>query len=252
MGLLGVGGVAVEEHLEEIDALVLIVRAELVGRNAVDGLILPGAERKEMTIVTPDELHRLADAAGDTWATMIFAMGYSGLRIGEADAMTWDRVDLDQGRLEVTGTVTEAQGRLRVDEPKTRAGRRAIPMPEFLRAVLALRVGGRTEPIWPDTRGGFVRPNNWRRRVWHSAATRVDLAGMTPHQLRHTAVSYWIAAGADLKSIQVWAGHQSVTTVIDLYGHLLDTSGGVVFEQLDSLARAAAMSGDPRKARAAS
>jgi integrase len=41
------------------------------------------------------------------------------------------------------------------------------------------------------------------------------------HDLRHTAVSLWIAAGAGPKEIATWAGHTSVATVLDRYGHLL-------------------------------
>ena len=48
--------------------------------------------------------------------------------------------------------------------------------------------------------------------------------GLRPHDLRHTAVAFWIAAGASPKEIATRAGHTSVVTVLDRYGHLLPGS----------------------------
>ena len=45
--------------------------------------------------------------------------------------------------------------------------------------------------------------------------------GLRIHDLRHTAVTFWIAAGASPKEVATWAGHSSVATVLDRYGHLL-------------------------------
>jgi hypothetical protein len=38
--------------------------------------------------------------------------------------------------------------------------------------------------------------------------------------MRHTAISLWVAAGADPKQVATWADHASVATVLDRYGHL--------------------------------
>lgn len=54
--------------------------------------------------------------------------------------------------------------------------------------------------------------------------------------LRHTAVALWIAAGATPKEIAVRAGHSSVVTVLDRYGHLLPGSEERVNDALDALA----------------
>ncbi len=52
---------------------------------------------------------------------------------------------------------------------------------------------------------------------------------------RHTAVALWIAAGASPKAIAVRAGHRSVVTVLDVYGHLLPGTDDALAERLDEL-----------------
>jgi hypothetical protein len=59
------------------------------------------------------------------------------------------------------------------------------------------------------------------------------------YDLRHTAVALWIAAGATPKEIATRAGHSSVVTVLDRYGHLLPGSEERVNEALDALAEGA-------------
>jgi integrase len=57
------------------------------------------------------------------------------------------------------------------------------------------------------------------------------------HDLRHTAVSLWIAAGANPKEVARRAGHTSVRTVFDVYGHLLPDADDALVDALDALAR---------------
>ncbi|MCB1272232.1 MAG: hypothetical protein KDB31_12465, partial [Microthrixaceae bacterium] len=59
------------------------------------------------------------------------------------------------------------------------------------------------------------------------------------HDLRHTAVALWIAAGASPKEVAVRAGHSSVATVLDRYGHLLPGTEDAVNDALDAMAQAA-------------
>jgi hypothetical protein len=59
-------------------------------------------------------------------------------------------------------------------------------------------------------KGGVLRPSNFRVRVWLPAVRAAGLAPVRPHDLRHTAVALWIAAGANPKEVSVRAGHTSV------------------------------------------
>jgi integrase len=78
--------------------------------------------------------------------------------------------------------------------------------------------------------------------VWAPGVKPAGLEHLRPHDLRHTAVSLWIAAGASPKEIAARAGHTSVVTVLDRYGHLLPGHEEKVNDALDEMARVAAIS----------
>lgn len=93
--------------------------------------------------------------------------------------------------------------------------------------------------VFPAPEGGYLRASLFRRRVWAPALERAGLQGLRPHDLRHTAVAFWIAAGGTPSQIAAWAGHSSVVTVLDRYGHLLPGHEDKVSDALDAMADAA-------------
>ena len=61
----------------------------------------------------------------------------------------------------------------------------------------------------------------------------MDLAGFTPHELKHTAASLAITAGASVKAVQRMLGHASATLTLDRYGHLFGDELDSVADRLD-------------------
>jgi integrase len=61
------------------------------------------------------------------------------------------------------------------------------------------------------------------------------LAPLRPHDLRHTVVALWIAAGANPKEVSVRAGHTSVSFTLDRYGHLYPESDTTLRDRLEAL-----------------
>ncbi len=78
----------------------------------------------------------------------------------------------------------------------------------------------------------------------HNRPKRTLYDGLRPHDLRHTAVSFWISAGADLTQLKRWAGHESVATLIDTYGHLMPDREGPVLAALEALAASVQSAGN--------
>jgi integrase len=77
-----------------------------------------------------------------------------------------------------------------------------------------------------------------RRDRFDPAARAVGLEGLVPHELRHTAASLAISAGASVKGVQAMLGHASATLTLDRYGHLFGDELDAVAERLDAAARA--------------
>ena len=61
------------------------------------------------------------------------------------------------------------------------------------------------------------------------------LAPLRPHDLRHTAVALWIAAGANPKEVSVRAGHTSVSFTLDRYGHLFPGHDAELRNRLEAM-----------------
>jgi integrase len=103
-----------------------------------------------------------------------------------------------------------------------------------------LRPAGRpTDQVFKAQGGGQLRISNFRRNIWRPAVADANLTGLRIHDLRHTAVALWIAAGASPKEVAARAGHTSVSFVLDRYGHLFPEADTALRARLDSLFRAA-------------
>jgi integrase len=74
-----------------------------------------------------------------------------------------------------------------------------------------------------------------RGRPPQAAARRSGLDGLRIHDLRHTAVALWIAAGANPKEVAARAGHASVSFTLDRYGHLYPEADLSLRERLDAI-----------------
>lgn len=83
--------------------------------------------------------------------------------------------------------------------------------------------------IFAAPEGGVLRVSNWRRRVFNKAVKRLvakdaTFPVVTPHDLRHTAASLAISAGANVKAVQTMLGHKSAAITLDTYTDLFPTT----------------------------
>lgn len=76
--------------------------------------------------------------------------------------------------------------------------------------------------------------SNWRRTVFAPAVTRCGLEPLTPHDLRHTAASLAIQAGANVKVVQRMLGHASAAMTLDVYAGLFESDLESVASLLDA------------------
>jgi integrase len=89
--------------------------------------------------------------------------------------------------------------------------------------------------VFTAERGGVLRTSNFRTKVWLPAVRVAGLEPLCPHDLRHTAVALWIAAGANPKEVAVRAGHTSVSFTLDRYGHLFEGHDAELRDRLDAM-----------------
>ena len=207
-------------------ALGAAVDAGRIAQSPCRNVPLPRVETVEMRFLTPHEVASLAATITPRYRALVLLGAYGGLRIGEAGGLRRHRLDVLRGRVDIAEKVVEVRGALMFGPPKTRAGRRRVPLPRpvvtELEAHLAEFVAPEADAlVFPGRDGAPLRARQWRARHWLPAVRAAGLAPLRPHDLRHTAVARWIADGASPKQIATWAGHTSVSVVLDRYGHLL-------------------------------
>ena len=137
---------------------------------------------------------------------------YGGLRIGEMAGPRRKRLDLAAGVVE---GVTEMHGHCIWGPPKTTAGRRRIGCPGWpSRRCRNIWQTGRSSRTASSSRSPTVAHCGQRASGPECGARRpgpLGLEGLRIHDLRHTAVALWIAAGAGPKDVATRAGHTSVS-----------------------------------------
>ena len=94
------------------------------------------------------------------------------------------------------------------------------------------------ETVFSAPQGGVLRAASWRRRFWHPAVERADLAPLRPYDLRHTAIAFWIEAEGNLLAISRRAGHSNVAFTLDRYGHLFPDADSELSGRLSGLYKA--------------
>ena len=209
-----------------------------IPRNPCDGVKLPKRQHADRGYLSHAQVLALANAV-DRQPEVVRFLAYSGLRWGEMAALRVQDFDMLRRRVNVSRSVTESGG-LVWSTPKTHE-RRSVPFPAALADELsALMVGkGRDELVFADLRGGVLRNSNWRARVFDPAVAKCQKAddsfpSITPHDLRHTAASLAVSAGANVKAVQRMLGHAKASMTLDVYADLFDDDLDDVAVQLDA------------------
>jgi integrase len=186
-----------------------------------------GQVRREGHALTPGEVRALTEACQGRYRDVVPVLALAGLRWGElAGLQVGDRVSVPGPGLRLRRAVLASGGggALYVDTLKNNRAR-TVPLVVDLVPIVDRWSSGKVPDAWlfEAPRGGPLRESNWKRSVgWTAATAAVGLRGFRVHDLRHTAASVWLAAGADPKVVQRVLGHATAAMTMDLYGHLVD------------------------------
>lgn len=204
------------------------VRARLIPFNPCDGVEVPrppDAKATGITITRPEFYSALLPAVPVEHRAQVAVAGMTGLRWGEIAGLLWTEVDLTVGELLVARTVIEVSGRLEDKPyPKSRAGRRTIPLPPVMASLLrAHRL--RSKPneagrVFAVRTGAAWRRANFRRQVWAPALAASGLpTSMRFHDLRHCYATWLVSDGVPINEVQRLLGHEQASTTLDRYTH---------------------------------
>lgn len=193
-------------------------------------------EREEYTRISA-ELRAFDPNAADL---LDFLVG-TGLRWGEATALQTRDVNLRQKTVNIQRAwKRQDDNTFEIGPPKTRKARRVIALNDTQMAMVRRQIAGRGPEDW-IFRGGLGkawRHSNFYHRKWERALKAATEKGLTKrprlHDLRHTHVSWLIAANIPLPAIQARLGHESITTTVDRYGHLVRALDGEITAAIEA------------------
>ena len=156
----------------------------------------------------------MAEAIGPRYRALVLVAAYGGLRWGELVGLRVRRVDLLHGRVTVAEQVAEVNGRFIPGPPKTEAGRRTVTLPAAAAVALAEHLAEFAESgpdglVFPAAEGGYLRRSNFNRRSWRPATRAAGVDGLRFHDLRHSAATLALAAGANTRELMERMGHTS-------------------------------------------
>lgn len=193
-------------------------------KNPARGIAIKKKPLPEETFLTHRQVEELARAS--RYPSLVRFLAYTGLRWGEATALRVRNVDTRKRRLTIREAVAEVNGQHILGSVKSHE-KRIVAYPDFLDAEITdiCRARAADDRLWATADGGFLRSGN-SRNGWFQAAVKQcmnadpDLVRITPHDLRHTAASLAISAGANVKVIQRMLGHKSAKVTLDTYAAL--------------------------------
>lgn len=228
------------------------VRDRRIPSNPASGVKLPRIEKKPHVYLTAQQLHALAHESG-RYASLVLLLGTAGLRWGEAAALTVGDIDF------LRRTVTVHQNATGGTKGTPKSGQhRTLMIAPYVVEELAITARGkdREELLWPSAVGGYLKApathDSWlsgavRRCQKVAEKARAEekakkpeeqpttpvFPRVTAHDLRHTAASLAISAGANVKAVQRMLGHASAAMTLDTYAALFDDDLAEVADRIE-------------------
>jgi integrase len=211
-------------------ALQLAVLANVIGTNPVRDVSGIKQDRPQgATALAADEIRELLLKLGASQycrqhdlvdpITLFIA---TGLRRSELLGLRWVDFDADAGTIAVTGKALRVpgQGLVRVDETKSAAGRRTIPLPRFAISMLLQRRQlpylGEQKIIFPSTAGTLRDPDNFNRQ-WRAIRDEIGASGVSTHSFRKTVATLIDDEGLSARIGADQLGHARVSMTQNVY-----------------------------------
>ena len=209
-------------------ALKLAITLEFVDKEYCSNLKMPSSEEKEISVFTKKEQqviesfclnHKKRNYIG----IVIFL--YTGIRLGELLALTWDDIDFNSNLLTINKTSYSAKvdgkTQIIVDKPKTKKSNRVIPLPNQLVKLLKIIKKESNSKYVITTRNSGMVGNRSYQRTFKFILKKVNVPYRNFHSLRHTFATNAIELGMDVKTLAEILGHTNAMITLNRYSHSL-------------------------------
>ena len=209
-------------------ALSLAKSLEIIERDYTDKIKLPLATEKEVTAFDKVEQDKLVkfclDAKKKNYIGIVICL-YTGIRLGELLALTWNDIDFNSGIMNISKTAYRIKEngtpRIVVDKPKTKNSSRIIPLPKQLIEILKqIKKQSNSNYVLSTRKGGMVGTREYQK-TYQRILAKLDIPYKNFHSLRHTFATRAVEMGMDVKTLSEILGHKNPMITLQRYTHSL-------------------------------
>ncbi len=148
---------------------------------------------------------------------------YTGIRLGELLALTWNDIDFAKGLMSITKTTYRIKEngvpRIVVDEPKTKNSIRVIPLSKNLLDLLKkIKKTSNSNYVISTRNNGIVGTRSYQR-TFERILAKLDIPYKNFHSLRHTFATRAVEMGMDIKTLSEIIGHKNPMITLQRYTH---------------------------------
>ncbi len=209
-------------------ALRLAITLEFVDKEYCSNLKMPSSEEKEISVFTKKEQQIIESFCLNhkkrNYIGIVICL-YTGIRLGELLALTWEDIDFNSNLLTINKTSYSAKldgkTQIIVDKPKTKKSNRVIPLPNQLVKLLKIIKKESNSKYLITTRNLVMVGNRSYQRTFKFILKKVNVPYRNFHSLRHTFATNAIELGMDVKTLAEILGHTNAMITLNRYSHSL-------------------------------
>lgn len=187
---------------------------------------LPMATEKPVTAFEKweqEKLEKYCLSSNKTNYLGIIICLYTGIRLGELLALTWNDIDFKSGIMTISKTAyrikQNGKPQVVIDKPKTKNSSRLIPLPKQLLEILkrAKRIS-KSDFVLSTRTGGIVGTRAYQK-TYERILKKLNIPYKNFHSLRHTFATRAIEMGMDVKTLSEILGHKNPVITLQRYTH---------------------------------
>lgn len=225
------------KHITGVLAGILDVAVKdrnIISNPARGNLRLPRVVDKEKNFLTKEQVKALVSEVPEQYKTVVWFLVTSGTRWGEMAALRPKDL-LGNGRVRIARSYSKVNGTFALTDNKGHEARTVVVPPQ-VEVMLQNQAQDLAQEalLWEAPKsGGALKPpktGHWLDNACKRCRKQDSTfpTRFSAHELRHTAASLMISAGAHVKTIQRQLGHKDAAMTLNQYGHLFEDDLDVI------------------------
>lgn len=206
-------------------------------------IIDPNEFKKEMRFFTYEEFEKfIAEVNVLEYKAFFTLLYFTGLRLGEAQALSWEDVDFKNKTVNINKSLTtKLKGeQYRIMPPKTKKSNRILKVPDIVINLL-LNIKDQYSKLDGFSTKSFVfgmikpLPDTTIKKHQQRAIKAANLHEIRLHDFRHSFASLMINSGANITVVSKYLGHSNISMTLNVYSHMFDNKQDEIIDIINKL-----------------